>query len=311
MKISFVCPIFNKRKYLPDVVSSIKNQIGDFESEFIFVDDGSVDGSLDLVKSLTRNWSNVLYLQHPNKGPAFSTQRGIEKATGDYLKLVGGDDVMLDNCVNILLKTIKKDSSVAAFSNYELTNEFNTSKFSNCTKLKDYKIISNPVEQTLISCFSGTTPNLYCNKSVKMSGGCYKNLFVEDFSLVLKLSKFGSFSFINNLTSLGPKDDPNRIMVGNEKQLIHDYNATVFYFIQENPDISKTIKKKACIKALGRTEKWIRRVLKKKIFNEINYLRIKYFLNQRNEIDFIRRCCEIFYSSKYKTDTEIRYKIKI
>ena len=104
---------------------------------------------------------------------------------------------------------------------------------------------------------------------------------------------------------------PIHLSDGNEKQLIHDYNATVFYFIQENPDISKTIKKKACIKALGRTEKWIRRVLKKKIFNEINYLRIKYFLNQRNEIDFIRRCCEIFYSSKYKTDTEIRYKIKI
>ena len=36
-KISFICPIFNKEKYLPKVLEFIKNQIGDFNKEYIFI----------------------------------------------------------------------------------------------------------------------------------------------------------------------------------------------------------------------------------------------------------------------------------
>ena len=54
-KISFVCPIFNKKKYLKIVLSSIKKQVGSFEKEYIFIDDGSTDGSLDYLKKKLKN----------------------------------------------------------------------------------------------------------------------------------------------------------------------------------------------------------------------------------------------------------------
>ena len=56
-------------------------------------------------------------------------------------------------------------------------------------------------------------------------------LFIEDFSLVLGISKFGSFSFIDNVTSCGLSEDPNRIMMGMQTQLIHDFNAALYYFL--------------------------------------------------------------------------------
>ena len=46
-------------------------------------------------------------------------------------------------------------------------------------------------------------------------------------------------------------------------QLIHDYNAALFYFISKKNNISNEIKKIACKKALGRAEKWGRRLKKK------------------------------------------------
>ena len=52
--------------------------------------------------------------------------------------------------------------------------------------------------------FAGTTPNLYCNTAIKKSDGCNVKIFIEDFSLVLELSKFGSFSFIENVPSFVP-----------------------------------------------------------------------------------------------------------
>ena len=47
VKISFVCPVFNKEKYLNEVLKSINNQKGEFEKEFIFINDGSSDNSFN------------------------------------------------------------------------------------------------------------------------------------------------------------------------------------------------------------------------------------------------------------------------
>ena len=45
-KISFISPsVFNKEKYLPKVLESIRNQVGDFKKEYIFINDGSTDNS--------------------------------------------------------------------------------------------------------------------------------------------------------------------------------------------------------------------------------------------------------------------------
>ena len=119
-KISFVCPIFNKKKYINHVLSSIKRQVGSFKKEYIFINDGSTDGSLEYLRKQTQKWKNTLILTQKNKGPAVATQVGINRAKGDYIKLVGGDDIMAPYCCEILLKTILKKKSVAAFSSYKL-----------------------------------------------------------------------------------------------------------------------------------------------------------------------------------------------
>ena len=93
-------------------------------------------------------------------------------------------------CCEILLKTITKKKTVAAFSDYRLLENYRKINYEQ-ENLKNYRIIKNPLLETVRSSFSGTTPNLYCNKSIKKTGGCNKKIFVEDFSLVLGLSKLG------------------------------------------------------------------------------------------------------------------------
>ena len=73
-KISFICPVFNKEKYLPKVLESIRNQVGDFKKEYIFINDGSTDNSLDLLKEGTKKWKNTTIINQTNKGPAKATQ---------------------------------------------------------------------------------------------------------------------------------------------------------------------------------------------------------------------------------------------
>ena len=59
VKVSFVCPIFNKEKYLPNVLNALKNQKGEFKKEYVFVNDGSQDNSLECLKSITKKWKNT------------------------------------------------------------------------------------------------------------------------------------------------------------------------------------------------------------------------------------------------------------
>ena len=303
-KISYVCPVFNKIFYLERVLNAISSQIGDYDKEYIFVDDGSTDGSLNFIREKTKKWPNTTILSQENKGPAIATQNGIKRSKGDFLKLVGGDDIMAPNCTQILLEVIQKTKSVAVFSKYKLFKKFDEIKFKK-GRFENLYTIKNPIEKTLVSNFSGTTPNLYDNKFVKKSGGCNTKIFVEDFSLVLKLSKYGNFSFIKNILSFGPADDEKRIMIGKKAQLLHDYNAAIYYFLQEN-NVCKKTKIIASIKCLGRAEKWYRRDYKKTFFSNINFLRFKYYLTKNNENEFIKKSCEIF----YKKDVGIRYKIQ-
>ena len=112
VKVSFVCPIYNKSSYINKVLRSIKKQNGSYEKEYIFINDGSEDSSLSKLKKITKKWSNVKILNQHNLGPANATQKGIDLSTGDYIKLVGGDDIMTPDCTSILLKAIKKKNQL-------------------------------------------------------------------------------------------------------------------------------------------------------------------------------------------------------
>ena len=74
MKVTYICPVYNKEKYLPTVIEGIKGQKGSFDKEYIFIDDGSSDNSLELLKKLTKGLSETKIISHSNRGPAFSTR---------------------------------------------------------------------------------------------------------------------------------------------------------------------------------------------------------------------------------------------
>ena len=305
VKVSFVCPIFNKSKYLKDVLNALNKQTGNFEKEFIFVNDGSSDNSLELLKSLTKGWKNKKILSQKNKGPASATQRGIDFSTGDYIKLVGGDDVLSPNCTKTLLDVLRQSNAVAVFSRYKLVENIKKFDFEN-KPLQNLRVLKDPLQKTILSSYSGTSPNLYCRKTIEKSGGCDLRLFIEDFSLVLGLSKLGKFSFIDNVTSIGPADDPNRIMLGKQTQLIHDFNAALYYFFIENDSLPSNLKKLACLKAIGRAEKWARRIKNQSFFNKMNLLKLKLYIGDKNYLKFLKMSCLFFYD--VFNDEKIRYK---
>ena len=140
VKVSFVCPFYNKQSYINEVLYSIQNQVGDFYKEYIFINDGSTDQTLQYLKKITKKWKNTKIFSQKNLGPAAATQKGIEISKGDYLKLVGGDDFLHPNCTNLLLSIIKKNKSVGVFSRYKLIDNYKELIFTNEKPLNIKKI---------------------------------------------------------------------------------------------------------------------------------------------------------------------------
>ena len=147
------------------------------------------DSSLSKLKKTTKKWSNVKILNQLNLGPANATQKGIDLSTGDYIKLVGGDDIMTPDLYLHFIKSNKKKKSVAVFSNYSLLKNYNNISFPENKKIINFRIIKNPIIDTIKSSFSGTTPTLYEHTAIKKSNGCNKKLFVEGFFSCIRVVK--------------------------------------------------------------------------------------------------------------------------
>ena len=88
--VSFVCPVYNKEAYLEGVCAAIRAQEGEFDREFIFVDDGSGDRSVELVRNATRDWPDTRIVVQENQGPSGSTNTGCRLARFSFRPLLLG-----------------------------------------------------------------------------------------------------------------------------------------------------------------------------------------------------------------------------
>ncbi|MGD9255575.1 MAG: glycosyltransferase family A protein, partial [Chromatiales bacterium] len=86
--ISVIIPTCNRVETLPRALDSVLAQTLSVD-EVIVVDDGSTDGTADLVRA---SYPQVRLLQQPNRGVSAARNRGIRKATGDWIAFLDSDD---------------------------------------------------------------------------------------------------------------------------------------------------------------------------------------------------------------------------
>lgn len=92
-RVSVVMPAYNAEKYIGEAIDSILNQTyTDFE--FIIIDDGSSDNTINTIMSYTDPRIRFYQNEH-NVGVAATLNRGLELATGEYIARMDSDDISL------------------------------------------------------------------------------------------------------------------------------------------------------------------------------------------------------------------------
>lgn len=88
---SIIIPLYNKEMYVAECLESILKQTY-CNWEAIIVDDGSTDGSVDVVKRFLDLDNRIICIRQDNKGPGLARNEGIKRAKGDYLLFLDADD---------------------------------------------------------------------------------------------------------------------------------------------------------------------------------------------------------------------------
>ncbi len=114
-EISVVIPVFNAERFLPECVSSLCAQTLQ-NCEFIFVDDGSSDGSPALLEEAAGRDPRIRILSNPvNSGVSAARNRGIDAARGTYLGFCDADDTMDPPMLEVLVEACRNQRAQAAF----------------------------------------------------------------------------------------------------------------------------------------------------------------------------------------------------
>jgi CDP-glycerol glycerophosphotransferase len=109
-RISVVVPFFDNEDLLGECLASIGAQtFGDFE--VIMVDDGSTDGSAAIAAAQVAADKRFSLVRVANGGPGYARNRGIERATGEYLAFVDADDKLPPHAYSRLLSQLENSGS--------------------------------------------------------------------------------------------------------------------------------------------------------------------------------------------------------
>jgi glycosyltransferase involved in cell wall biosynthesis len=260
--VSYVVTVYNKAPALPFLVAGLGAQDGDFDREFIFIDDGSTDGSVETLRRLTAGWRDVTIVSQANAGPAVALNAGFGRARGDYIKPMDADDLLFPWATAWLIAAIETTGCAVAYG----------------PSAAPYNVDGSP--QDALSAYPGapgrverqddilrraleraqTNPSAWLARAeiVRASGGCDERVFIQDYSLELRLAARGAFARLHAPIFASPAELPGRLS-GNQAQILHDMNLALAHFFAEWPDLPRDLARLGFVRAATRAWAWARR----------------------------------------------------
>jgi glycosyltransferase involved in cell wall biosynthesis len=111
MHISILIPAYNEASSIKMVIDKVIATNLPIKKEIIVIDDGSNDGTREILEILSKNRKIIVINHTENLGKGVAVKTGIEKATGDYIVIQDADLEYDPNEINKLMKLMTNEIS--------------------------------------------------------------------------------------------------------------------------------------------------------------------------------------------------------
>lgn len=257
--VSYVVTVYNKEPYVATTVRSLLAQEGDFNREYIFVDDVSTDQSVARIEHATRDVPNVTIIKNTvNAGPSVRLNQGARLARGKYLQFFDSDDIMAANATSVMLRIMRERGADLLYGRWKRVHAPGEKILG--TRIAGqprFTVSDHPLEFVLAHSYSHMAL-LVARDVFLAAGGCDESVFVQDESLPVRLAACAKrFIILDAPVTLVPTIHGQ--LSGNKSQLNHDRFLANFHMLTEKrgilSDTARRLLYRRCLSALWKEKR--------------------------------------------------------
>ncbi|MCA3279539.1 MAG: glycosyltransferase family 2 protein [Roseomonas sp.] len=298
--ISYVVTLYQKLSFLPFLCAGLESQRGDMRAEFIFIDDGSTDGTPEALRERIAAWPEVLIMRQQNTGPAPALNRGLALARGRFIKPMDGDDILLPWASDRMLKAMLGTNASAALAQGDEQSTYLPAE----TRVDEIAALPVPDEipakassilkKSLRRAHASPSHWMFEAALLTQIKGCDPGVFIQDYSLELEIALASKVAITRGPLLRIPSAAPGRLS-DNEAQILHDINLALLRFLRRHPELPVKLRRFALQRAVQRAASWAFRRGGANLLHPASLLRIPAALGLlKPDLAVQKQVCNVF-----------------
>ena len=170
-KISVIIPVYNVEKFLRECLDSVVNQTMR-DIEIICINDGSTDGSLDILKEYAKKDDRIIVINQTNGWLSAARNSGLKIAKGEYIQFVDSDDYLeLNACETAYKYALQYNADVVVWGYKNFPKQVGNVKNKRYSlKHKEVNVFYGGLRSGRHLCRNAVWYKLYRHEIIK---GCY------------------------------------------------------------------------------------------------------------------------------------------
>lgn len=221
-RISIITVVKNNAQTIKDAIDSVLSQTYQ-NIEYIVIDGGSTDGTIDIIKKYKNKISK--YISEQDKGIYDAMNKGIKEASGDIIGFLNSDDMYNDeNVLNRIYEVFAKTKVDIVYGDLVYVEKSNTSKIIRYWKAGEYK------KGAFKRGWHPPHPSFFVKKEIYERYGCFDLDYriAADYELMLRFIEKYRIKTVyiqNLLVKMRTGGESNRSVANIIKANIESYKA--------------------------------------------------------------------------------------
>jgi glycosyltransferase involved in cell wall biosynthesis len=241
--VSVCIPTYNRKDYLKETLESVFAQTYK-DYEVVIVDDGSTDGTGEMIKQLGYN---VRYHWQRNGGAAAAKNKLIELAIGEYITLLDSDDLLVSDAIEHMAAVMQREAEpVIVYGPYLRIDQRGSVIGKNKRRLYSGFVTKYLFQDVFVhSCGS-----MFPKSILEEAGGFDTSLRVcSDYDLWLRLSLKYHFAALSKPT-FKRRRHPGNLTVRSLQNRITEFEVLERFYYERGGD--KVVPKRIAMRRLGK-----------------------------------------------------------